>query len=341
MGNNIEIKYSNLSTLAAGFKGANSSLESAYKILGESTDFGSSIMQSFWKFGNKEAVFGAIKSARANIKYQTEENNRLAALMNNIDNIYENAANRVAKHDSYKRILGYLFFLQPVVFTLIVPDVIAGLCMYWSTTNVFKPFLNTWLGGEHGHAPIIPVNTAPSITTFFNNATANAHATVQQISEHLDVSAGQCLNDIWRNWGAESPNGFTNYNGKGNCTWYADHRWLQKNPGNPLVFTRDYNRNAKRWIDAIDQTKFNVNSTADTANIKGNAIAVSQSGTYGHVAYIENVKDGMVYFTEDGEAYTRPHTWQKDSSGNWVGPTVQCCSVEEFKTRFGHVITSK
>jgi hypothetical protein len=49
----------------------------------------------------------------------------------------------------------------------------------------------------------------------------------------------------------------------------------------------------------------------------------------------------MVYYTEDGESYTRPHTWQKDSNGNWIGPTVQSCTLEQFKLKFGNIITSK
>lgn len=155
----------------------------------------------------------------------------------------------------------------------------------------------------------------------------------------VSIREGQCLSDIWQNWSDHSPNGYTNINGKGNCTWYADNRWSQMNPDYPLAFTG--RGNAKTWGNNIDKNKFNVLSTSDTNNIQGNAIAVSQSGTYGHVAYIERVRDGMVYYTEDGEKQTRPNTWLKDANGNWVGPTVQCCTLEEFKRKFGNIITRK
>lgn len=155
-----------------------------------------------------------------------------------------------------------------------------------------------------------------------------------------NLVAGQVLENFWKNWSAVSPNGFTNYNGKGNCTWYADNRWSQFNPDYPLKFT-DGSKNAKQWDDRIDKNFFNVNSTADVNNIKANAIAVSESGTYGHVAYIESVKDGIVYYTEDGESYTRPHTWAKDSNGNYIGPKVQSCTLAEFNSKFGKIITRK
>ena len=168
---------------------------------------------------------------------------------------------------------------------------------------------------------------------------------VEKPKEKSDVverslTAGQVLENFWKNWSAVSPNGFTNYNGKGNCTWYADNRWSQFNPDYPLKFT-DGSKNAKQWDDRINKDFFNVSSTADVNNIKANAIAVSENGTYGHVAYIESVKDGMVYYTEDGESYTRPHTWAKDGNGNYIGPKVQACTLAEFNSKFGKIITRK
>lgn len=149
----------------------------------------------------------------------------------------------------------------------------------------------------------------------------------------------QLLTDSWRSYKVVSPNGFTNYNGKGNCTWYADNRWSQMNPNNPLRFTAG-SKNAKYWDDRIDRNYFNVDyANGDT--IKSNTIAVSESNTYGHVAYVEDVREEMVYYTEDGEAYTRPHTWSKDSNGNWIGPRVQCCSISEFARKFSKIISSK
>ena len=153
-----------------------------------------------------------------------------------------------------------------------------------------------------------------------------------------NISYGQVLNDIWQKYPTVSLNGFTNYNGKGNCTWYVDNRWNQLNPDYPLRFTAG-SKNAMYWDDRIDKYYYNVD-TANSSTVKSNTIAVSESGQYGHVAYIENVKEGMVYYTEDGEAYTRPHTWAKDENGNWIGPIVQSCSVEEFCKKFGKIISA-
>ena len=337
MGNNIKLKYSDISSIMSGFKTANESLSNAYRILGESTDLGSSIMQSFWQFGNKEAIFGAIKSARKNIHYQMEENTKLANLLNSIDDMYESAARIVSKHSSYQKLLSSLGVVSPIILSLVYPSVFAGLSTIWAGGKI----VSTFRKNSTPKTTVPSVNTTPGVTQLIHGVEQTANQTAREISKKMEVKEGQCLNDIWQNWGPESPNGFTNYNGKGNCTWYADHRWAQMNPENPLVFSRTTDRNAKKWADAIDRTNFNVNSTADSVNIKGNAIAVSQSGTYGHVAYIEKVQDGKVYFTEDGESYTRPHTWQKNGNGNWVGPTVQTCFLEEFKKKFGYIITSK
>ena len=155
----------------------------------------------------------------------------------------------------------------------------------------------------------------------------------------VSIRKDQILSDIWREWGDYSPNRFTNINGKGNCTWYADWRYQQMNPDHPLKF--NWTGNAKMWDDGIDRNYFDVKSAYDSNNIESNTIAVSEKGQYGHVAYVERVRDGMVYYTEDGEAYTRPHTWAKDANGNWLGPKVQCCTVDEFKTKFSKIIKAK
>lgn len=162
-----------------------------------------------------------------------------------------------------------------------------------------------------------------------------------KVSNHIE--AGQVL-DTWIGYGIDSPNGFPNHNGKGNCTWYADYRWQQINPDYPLKFSGSGTRNAGYWDDRIDKNYFDVNSTSDYSKIVSNAIAVKDpTSKYpcGHVAYIEKVQDGMVYFTEDGETYTRPNTWAKNADGSWAGPIVQCCTLEQFKSKFGKIITRK
>lgn len=153
------------------------------------------------------------------------------------------------------------------------------------------------------------------------------------------IEMGMIL-DTWRAYEVKSPNGFSNYNGKGNCTWYADNRWSQQNPDYPLKFTRSSGRDAKNWDDCIDKNYFNVNPINNNA-IQSNAIAVRESGTFGHVAYIEQVRDGMVYYTEDGQNITRPSTWAKDANGEWLGPKVQCCTVAKFQRKFSKIITAK
>lgn len=362
MGNNIKLKYSDLSSAINCLNSANNHLNVAQKTLSESSDLGSSIMQTFWKFGNKDYIFSAIKSAENYIKAETEENNQLKNLLNSIESIYENAGKGSSKSVSNSKIISTLKSLGIVQFSfLISPALYYPVMMYYITKPIVKKVSKSDMNIKNlnyklSHALTIgitplampvgkkivgaPVHIGNNIAT--GTAAAILASTVaEEISKDIDVKAGDCLSDIWRNWGPESPNGFTNYNGKGNCTWYVDNRWSQKNPDNPLVFTTIYGRNAKNWTNTIDKNKFDVLSTSDPNNIKSNSVAVSQSGTYGHVAYIESVRDGRVYYTEDGESYTRPHTWKKDETGNWVGPTVQSSTLEEFKYKFGSVITAK
>lgn len=170
---------------------------------------------------------------------------------------------------------------------------------------------------------------------------SNLNATDYPNNVDPSIREGQILSNVNPSDPKVSPNGFTNYNGKGNCTWYADNRWSEKNPDCPLSFTGGGSLNAKYWDDKIDGNKFNVLSTYNSNNIQANSIAVSNLGTYGHVAYVESVRDGKVYFTEDGEFYTRPHTWAKNPDGSWAGPIVQCCTLEEFYKKFGKIITKK
>ncbi|MGN1418907.1 MAG: CHAP domain-containing protein [Acutalibacteraceae bacterium] len=346
MGNNIELKYQDLDAVISDFKTANSCLDNAIKVLRESTDLGSSVMQSFWKFGNKDAIFGSIKSSISKSRYQVEENEKLIGLLNSIGEIYDNAGKSAAQNSAFSNMITALTHLNFIVLGFSCPSMLAFAATAWAASAV-KPLISTHAANTTSSVkPVTTVGVTPlaaagviPVSTVLSDVPNNTAA--QEISNEIDLISGQCLNDIWQNWGPVSPNGFTNYNGKGNCTWYADQRWSQKNPGNPLVFNSTSGGNAKNWVNSIDKTKFNVATTSDVNNIQANAIAVSQSGTYGHVAYIEQVKDGMVYYTEDGESYTRPHTWLKDSNGNWVGPTVQCCTLEQFKYKFGSVITSK
>lgn len=348
MGNNIELKYSNLNTIATDINAANRHLENAMKTLKKSTDLGSSLAQAFWKFGSKESIFGAIRNAVRDLDNEISNNKRLVNCLNNVDNIYESAGkkSRSIVNNKYiiRKVIASLIFANFPNLTLFssIVGIVYG-CKTISKISskkaekafILKP-INLWFNPFAKYPPAQPI-VPPQIVQPIK---PSSKPDVKQIIQKMEYHSGQCLDGIWKNWGPVSPNGFTNYNGKGNCTWYADQRWSQNNPNNPLVFNGN-GGNAKNWINSINRDKFNVFSTSDINNIKANSIAVSQSGYYGHVAYVEQVKDGRVFYTEDGESYTRPHTWQKDANGNWVGPTVQSCTLEEFKRKFGNIITAK
>lgn len=85
------------------------------------------------------------------------------------------------------------------------------------------------------------------------------------------------------------------------CTWYAMARYNQVNGEGALKFARA-GGNANNWINSIDTNVFNVSSTDNPNVIQANTIAcsnVSDGGTSGnHVAYVEGVIDGYVYYSE-------------------------------------------
>ena len=77
-----------------------------------------------------------------------------------------------------------------------------------------------------------------------------------------------------------SSNPFKNYWGQ--CTWYAWGRALEKT-GTALPCRG----NAKTWISAATST-----------TPRANSVAVWTDGTYGHVAFVEAVENGLLYITE-------------------------------------------
>ena len=356
MGNNIKLKYEDLNGVIGNINTIDNKLESAYKTLGQSTDLGSSIMQAFWKFGNKDAIFGAVKKSQSDIKKQIDENKRIISLLRQVEGIYENAGKKSFINsfitDEKLRYAGLIaaFDISPIVGLFVMNWQNGNITsiyhtfehlIEYSNQNLIASFsggfglpaiINLFHENNQQDQPLESRTTAENTSKMFERAAEEARK--------LRIQEGKCLSDIWQGYADKSPNGFTNYNKKGNCTWYADHRWSQMNPDYPLSFPNGIS-DAKGWVNTIDKSKFNVLSTADTGNIKANSIAVSQNGGFGHVAYIEDVRDGKVYYTEDGEKITRPATWLKDEKGNWVGPTVQCCTLEEFKGKFGNVITKK
>jgi len=98
------------------------------------------------------------------------------------------------------------------------------------------------------------------------------------------------------------------------CTWYAISRYTEVNGDNNVLRFATKAGNANNWINSINKDYFKVYSSS-TETIKGNALAISTAKDSGlglgkdaggswvaasenHVAYIEGVKDGYVYFSQ-------------------------------------------
>lgn len=99
----------------------------------------------------------------------------------------------------------------------------------------------------------------------------------------------------------------------GECTWYCWGRAYEKCGVKLSWSTNDVFGNAKEWYN-------NAKAWADTHDVyysvgtepKANSIAVSTSGYYGHVVFIEKIEDGQVYYSEcNGDAGA--HTYGEGS----------------------------
>ena len=78
---------------------------------------------------------------------------------------------------------------------------------------------------------------------------------------------------------------------RGECTWFAWGRANEKGFSLPLRASSKHFGNAKSWVSTLD-----LQSGPDP---RPDSLAVWQSpAPYGHVAYIEDVQDGYVYFRE-------------------------------------------
>lgn len=84
-------------------------------------------------------------------------------------------------------------------------------------------------------------------------------------------------------------NPFRNF--KGQCTWYAWGRALEKT-GVKL----SHRGHAKTWI------------SGSTSTPRANSVAVWTNGTYGHVAFVETVKDGKIYISEYNRGSNRKYS---------------------------------
>ena len=99
----------------------------------------------------------------------------------------------------------------------------------------------------------------------------------------------------------------------GECTWYCWGRAYEKCGVQLSWSTNDVFGNAKEWYN-------NAKAWADTHDVdysvgtepRTNSIAVSTSGYYGHVVFIEKIEDGQVYYSEcNGDAGA--HTYGEGS----------------------------
>lgn len=78
---------------------------------------------------------------------------------------------------------------------------------------------------------------------------------------------------------------------KGQCTWHAHGRAKEKT-GKTIAFSQSYGLHGKTWW-------YYVTNCVKSAVAVENSIAVwDNGGAYGHVAYVEKVENGYVYFTE-------------------------------------------
>lgn len=133
------------------------------------------------------------------------------------------------------------------------------------------------------------------------------------------------------------------------CTWYAAARYRQVNGShNDLVFTTG-GGNADSFDDRIDRERFSVVDTRTNLHADGdynyqaircNSIAVSDAKlsfdyskdftSANHVAYIEAVIDGYVYYTEG--AYPNP-----ESSFGYM----RRATLDDFCRTFEHIISAR
>lgn len=77
---------------------------------------------------------------------------------------------------------------------------------------------------------------------------------------------------------------------KGQCTWYAWGRFREVHK-KKIRFKRKMGVDAKLWPELI------VNCKVDS-QLTEKSIAVSESGRYGHLIFIEHIEGSTIYYTE-------------------------------------------
>lgn len=90
-------------------------------------------------------------------------------------------------------------------------------------------------------------------------------------------------------------NPFHYANCDGQCTWFAWGRVYEK-LGKSILFRQNYGRNATRWPDLV------TNCTQSSKPVTHSIIVWkgTDEGAYtsGHVAFIEKIENGLIYFSE-------------------------------------------
>lgn len=104
----------------------------------------------------------------------------------------------------------------------------------------------------------------------------------------------------------------------GQCTWYAWGRALEKCK-RKLVIPAP--ANGGDWFAKV-QCNAHVTKRPASAGPVTDCIASFAHSTWGHVVFVECVKDGFVYFTE--------YNWNQFQNGK-----LQSCSVKDFSTLHG------
>lgn len=136
MGNNIQLKYEEMYTVINDIKQANFCMETAQKQLAQSTDLGSSVMQAFWKFGSKEAIFGAIKKAQKKITKEMQENANLCAYLNSLRSVYEGAAKSASSPKT--NIAEILKRLAVIIGITVNPQIIGSILTIWAGGTIIS-----------------------------------------------------------------------------------------------------------------------------------------------------------------------------------------------------------
>lgn len=139
MAEHIELKYNDLDFVKSGLSMINTNyLDAAYRQLKQSTDLGSSIMQSGWKFGGKDKIFDAVRNAEKQIQRIENGNNSTIGVINQIKQVYETGTFTAAKNNTtawYKKVLTMLGISTAAV---VLPTVTVPAISIWGGRKIIS-----------------------------------------------------------------------------------------------------------------------------------------------------------------------------------------------------------